>query len=115
MDLIRVQRLLRAATEQRHGCLRIAGREHDSEIRWLVAAGLVEATLSDDSAAAFTSIDRVTETGYAFLRTFEKPPTLATLLPASARRAAEPSTTGAGLLEKWKVNFALGLRRPPKP
>ena len=79
----------------------------------MVAAGLVEATLSDQREASFTSIDRLTEIGHTFLRTFGKPPKLATLLAAPARSAADAA--GAALLEKWKVNFVLGLRRPPEP
>ncbi len=63
--------LLTAAVEQRHGFLKLRGAQADHEVRLMADAGLVEASFVDGKEGAFTSINRVTETGETFLRVFK--------------------------------------------
>jgi hypothetical protein len=73
MNLELVYQLLVAATEQRHGFLKIpkGWAEGEGDVREMASAGLVEATLNDGQEGGFTSINRVTTAGEAFLRVFE--------------------------------------------
>jgi hypothetical protein len=114
MNLIHVHRLLKATTERKGGCLPIVDGQDDRQARLMAMAGLVEITKGNRSGAV-TSIDAVTELGRSFMRTFDNPPILAPLPPPPVRSAAESSERRAALVEKWKVNFALHLRRPPEP
>jgi hypothetical protein len=85
-----------AATEQRHGFIKLFGKDADQEVRQMVEAGLVEATLNDGQEGSFTSINRVLEAGHSFLRALKDPALLKEPLPGSIRT---PSQTA--LLEKW--------------
>ena len=73
MNLDLAYQLLVAATEQRHGFLRIpkGWAAGEGEVTELASAGLVEATLNDGKEEGFTSINRVTTAGEAFVRVFE--------------------------------------------
>jgi phage terminase large subunit-like protein len=114
MNLAHVHRLLKATIERNGGCLRIVDGQDDRQARLMAMAGLVEITRGN-RGGAITSIDAVTDLGQSFLRTFENAPVLAPLPPPPIHSAAELSERRAALIEKWKVNFALHLRRPPKP
>lgn len=114
MNLSYVHKLLLAADQQRHGFLKIRGRQADREVRLMAEAGLVDATLSDDKDESFTAINRLTDLGRKFLRTFKDPTILASVLvPPTTRTAAKwQSKVLRALPEKWKMKFASGLRRP---
>jgi len=71
MNLPYTYALLVAATEQRHSFIKLVGMHADHEVRQMVAAGLVDATLNDGKIGSFTSINRVLENGETFLRAFK--------------------------------------------
>jgi hypothetical protein len=89
MNLPYVYKLLTAANEQPHGFLQIRGRQANREIRLMAEAGLVDATLSDGKTEALTAINRVTDLGQSFLRSFKTP-------PRTARKA--------GMAGEWDLN-----------
>jgi hypothetical protein len=90
VNLSYVHKLLVAADQQRHGFLRIRGRQADHEVRLMADAGLVDATLSDGKDESFTAIKRLTDLGRTFLRTFKDLPIPAlALLPPRTRTALE--------------------------
>ena len=91
MDLSYAHKLLVATTQQRHGFLKIRGRQADHEVRLMVEAGLVDATFGDGKDGSFTAINRVTKLGHAFLRAFKDSP-----LP----RGSCPGRT-AGMAGEW--------------
>lgn len=113
MDLTYAHKILLAADQQRHGFLRIRGREADHEVRLMAEAGLVDATFSDGKDKSFTAINRLTDFGRKFVRTLKDLPIPAPALPSPRMRTAAEgqSDSEAAILEKWKVNFAMGL--PP--
>ena len=80
MNLSHVHKLMAAADQTRHGFLRLSGSGDDHEVRLMVEAGLIDATLSDGKEGSFTSINRLTSFGDTFLRTFKHAPVPATLL-----------------------------------
>ena len=73
MNLDLAYQLLVAATEQRHGLLKIpkGWTAGEGDVREMASAGLIEATLNDGKEGGFTAINRVTAAGEAFLRAFE--------------------------------------------
>jgi hypothetical protein len=73
MHLDLVYQLLVAANEQRYGFLKIPNgwAKGEADVREMVSAGLVEATLNDGKEGGFTAINRVTAAGEAFLRVVE--------------------------------------------
>jgi hypothetical protein len=72
MNLSYTYQLLAAADAQRHGFIKLRGLQADHEVRLMAEAGLVEASFDDGKEGSFTSINRITEHGHAFLRTFKK-------------------------------------------
>jgi hypothetical protein len=74
MNLPYTYQLLTAADQQRHGFIKLRGAHADYEVRLMAEARLVEATFGDGKEGSFTSINRVTETGQAFLRAFKDQP-----------------------------------------
>jgi hypothetical protein len=71
MNLSFVYKLLDAADTQRHGFLKVRGREAEIEVRNMEAAGLIRATLNDGKEGSFTSINCLLPAGDMFLRTFK--------------------------------------------
>jgi len=94
MNLAYAHKLLVAADEQPHGFLQIRGRQAAQEVRLMVAAGLVEATLSPDREMPLTAINRVTDLGHAFLRDFKDSPVLTTQIPNKIE----------GMAGEWDLN-----------
>ena len=94
MNLSYAHKLLVAADQQRHGFLQIHGRQADHEVRLMAEAGLVDATLGDGKDKSFTAINRLTDLGYKFLRTFKEP----------AIRTGSRSTRRAGMAGEWNLN-----------
>lgn len=94
MNLAYAYKLLVAADEQRHGFLKLHGRHADHELRYMADAGLVDATLSDGKDESFASINRVTASGHAFLRSFRDQP-----IPDAARQ-----TRTKGVASEWDLN-----------
>jgi hypothetical protein len=113
MNLTYAHKILLAADQQRHGFLRIRGRQADHEVRRMVKAGLLDATLSDGEDDSFTAINRLTDFGRKLVRTLKDLPIPAPALLSPRKRTAgkRQSDSQAAVLEKWRVNFALGL--PP--
>jgi hypothetical protein len=70
MNLPYTYSLLKAASEQRHGFIKLTGDYADYEVRQMVASGLVEATVNDGKSGSYTSINRLLEPGERFLRVF---------------------------------------------
>ena len=68
MNLDDVHAILVATTEQPHGFLKIANPKLEPQVREMVAAGLITATLSDGKAGSFTAVNSVTDAGLQFLR-----------------------------------------------
>jgi hypothetical protein len=87
MNLTYAHKILLAADQQRHGFLRIRGRQANHEVRLMAEAGLVDATLSDGKNESFTIINRLTDFGRKFLRTFKDP---STFTPASLSPSPSP-------------------------
>jgi hypothetical protein len=59
--------LLAAAEEQSSGFLNVRGADQVREVERMEAAGLVDASLGDAGTVAFAVINRVTDSGHAFL------------------------------------------------
>jgi hypothetical protein len=74
MNLLYAYEVMTAADEQRHGFIKLRGTQADHEVRLMAQAELVEATFDDGKEGSFTSINRVTATGQAFLRVFKNVP-----------------------------------------
>jgi hypothetical protein len=101
MNLPYTYELLAAADEQRHGFIKLRGIQADHEVRLMAKAGLVKATFDDGKEGSFTSINRLTETGEAFLRAFKNH-----TIPAAATLV---KSTQAVLAAEWKANFDFGV------
>jgi hypothetical protein len=116
MNLSYVHKLLVAADQQRHGFLRIRDRQADQQVRLMAGAGLVDATLSNGKDESFTAINRLTDLGRTFLRTFKDRPIPApALLPPRTQTGSEWQLDCQGaVVEKGNVNFALDLRPPER-
>ena len=83
MNLHYAYEVMVAADEQRHGFMKLRGTQADHEVRLMAQAELVEATFDDGKEGSFTSINRVTATGQAFLRAFKSLPIPTPILPFS--------------------------------
>ena len=94
MNLSYAHKLLVAADQQRHGFLQIRGRQADHEVRLMAEAGLVDATFGDGKDKPFTAINRLTDLGYRFLRTFKD-----SANPMGSRPARK-----AGMAGEWNLN-----------
>lgn len=90
MNLPYVYELMAAAESQRHGFIRLRGTHADREVREMAKAGLVEATFDDGEDGSFTSINRVTASGQAFLRTFKDGSMPKPIVPFSRLRFGLP-------------------------
>lgn len=113
MNLSYVHKLLLAADQQGHDPFPIRGRRADREVRLMIKAGLVDATLSNGKDESFTTINCLTDLGRTFLRAFTGSPKPARLPPPRTRTAAEwQSDSRSAVIKKWNVNFALDLQRP---
>jgi hypothetical protein len=72
--------LLVAADGQPHGFLKVRSADLVREIELMAAAGLVDASFENTDSEAYGVINRVTESGQAFLRAFKnQPPQMAEL------------------------------------
>jgi hypothetical protein len=69
-----VNTLLEAAEEQPYGFLKVRGADLGREVELMAAAGLVDASLGNADPEAFAVINRVTDSGHAFLRAFKNQP-----------------------------------------
>jgi len=94
MNLAYVHRLLIAADQQPDEHLKVLGWPAACEVRLMAQAGLVEATLNDGKDKSFTSINRLTDLGHAFLRTFRGSP-----IPVARLRAGVEGMAG-----EWNLN-----------
>jgi hypothetical protein len=83
LNLRLVHALLEAAEEQPYGFLKVCEPELAREVELMASAGLVHASPAQDGGGAVT-INRVTESGRAFLRAFKNQP-----LPAKELASAE--------------------------
>jgi len=108
MNLPYVYQLLSAADTQRHGFIKLRGREAEHEVRLMAKAGLVEATFDDGKKGSFTSIKHVLPAGETFLRAFAQhvvplpqpghfisPPRVAPRRPERREQKYEQSKVGA--------------------
>jgi hypothetical protein len=84
MHLNLVNTLLEAADEQPYGFLKVRGADLGREVELMAAAGLVDASLGNADPEAFAVINRVTDSGHAFLRAFKnhRPPRMAAFASA---------------------------------
>lgn len=83
MNLDLVHALLVAANGQPYGFLKVRSVDLIREVELMAAAGLVEASLGDKDADGYAVINRVTDSGEAFLRAFKnQPPQTAQLASA---------------------------------
>ncbi len=62
-----VHTLLAAAQEQPYGFLNVRDADLVREVELMAAAGLVDASLGNAGTVAFAVINRVTDSGHAFL------------------------------------------------
>jgi hypothetical protein len=69
-----VHTLLAAADEQPYGFLNVRSADLVREVELMAAAGLVDASLGNTGTMAFAVINRVTDSGHAFLRAFKNQP-----------------------------------------
>ena len=100
MDLAYAYQLLVAADDQPHGFIKLRGIRADHEVRLMAQAGLVKASFDDDREGSFTSINRVTEMGQTFLRTFKDHPLSLETTPCKSLTASQ-----AAVLAKWQAIF----------
>jgi hypothetical protein len=75
--------LLTAAEGPPSGFLNVRGADRVREVELMAAAGLVDASLGDAGTAVFAVINRVTDSGHAFLRAFQNQPPPGMAAPAS--------------------------------
>ncbi len=76
MNLNLVQKLLRAASEQPYGFLKVRGPHLSREVEMMAAAGLVESSGTVHGLETYGVINRVTDSGNSFLRAFPDSPPL---------------------------------------
>jgi hypothetical protein len=79
LNLDLVHALLVAADGQPYGFLKVRSADLIREIELMAAAGLVEASLGDTNTEGYAVINRVTDSGQAFLRAFKTQPQMAEL------------------------------------
>ena len=83
MNLDLAHALLVAADGQPYGFLKVRSTDLVREVELMAAAGLVDASLGDTDADGYAVINRVTDSGQAFLRAFKnQPPQIAELASA---------------------------------
>ena len=70
MNLFRAQKALLAVQRREHRQLRVRRAENTADVREMVAAGLIDATVSDDSSEAPTVLMQLTDAGRRFLQMF---------------------------------------------
>ena len=75
--------LLAAAEEHPHGFLNVRGADQVREVELMAAAGLVDASLGNAGTVAFAVINRVTDSGRAFLLASKNQPTSSTEVMAA--------------------------------
>lgn len=106
INLAYVCRLLLAADGTPHRPLKIRGPHADRQVHLMLAAGFVEATLHDGRKNSFTTINRITRSGHAFLAGPRQPAAhLPFPAPAADTPSIAPSARTASVLEKWRLNF----------
>jgi len=66
--------LLLATQGQPSGFLNVRGVDLVREVEMMAAAGLVDASVGNANTVAFAVINRVTDSGHAFLRAFKDQP-----------------------------------------
>jgi hypothetical protein len=74
VNLNLVYTLLAATEEQPYGFLNVRDADLVREVELMAAAGLVDASLGNAGPVAFAVINRVTDSGSAFLRAFKNQP-----------------------------------------
>ena len=83
MNLNLVHALIVAADGQPYGFLKVRSVELVREVELMAAAGLVDASLGNRDTEGYAVINRVTDSGHAFLRAFKhQPPPVAELASA---------------------------------
>jgi DNA-binding MarR family transcriptional regulator len=81
MNLNLAHALLVAADGQPYGFLKVRSADLVREVEQMAAAGLVDASLENADNEAYAVINRVTDSGHSFLRTFKnQAPPLAELV-----------------------------------
>lgn len=71
MNLDLVHALLVAADGQPYGFLKVRSVDLMREVELMAAAGLIDASLGSPDAEGYAVINRVTESGQAFVRAFK--------------------------------------------
>jgi hypothetical protein len=71
MNLNVVHKLLKVASDQPYGFLKVRGAHLAREVEMMAAAGLVEAANTVHDLETYVVINRVTDAGQAFLRAFK--------------------------------------------
>ena len=71
MNLDLAHALLVAADGQPYGFLKVRSADLIHEVELMAAAGLVDASLGNADAEGYAVINRVTDSGQAFLRAFK--------------------------------------------
>lgn len=74
MNLNVAHALLVAADGQPYGFLKVRSADLVREVELMAAAGLVDASLRNADTEGYAVINRVTDSGQAFLRAFQNPP-----------------------------------------
>lgn len=83
MNLDLAHALLVAADGQPYGFLKVRSADLVREVELMAAAGLIETSLGNTDSEAYSVINRVTDSGQAFLRAFKnQAPQLAELASA---------------------------------
>ena len=102
MNLIYAHQLLVAAGQQGDRSFQVISRRGCEEVQRMAAAGLVEISIQGDRIEPAISIERLTDFGRTFLRTFAAPPPLAEeeRTPTEQRRAS-----CAAAVSKWRDKF----------
>jgi hypothetical protein len=70
MNLARTRTALLAIQRSEHRALRIWRNRNESDVREMVEAGLIRASVSNGSPGSLTSASAITEAGRQFLRLF---------------------------------------------
>lgn len=108
MDLIYAHQLLVAADQRGSGSFQITSYHGCRQARCMAAAGLVEISDQGSDAEPAVSIDRLTDLGHTFLRTFAAPPPLLLPLEGEERTPAEiPVDPSASVVARWRNKFVM--------
>ncbi len=109
MNLIYAHQLMIAAAAPGNRSLKVTDRSDCRQLQRMAAAGLIEITTEGShNVPEAVSIERLTEKGQEFLRTFAslaQPKAPLPLAPTQGASAGSPASSCAAAAAKWRNKF----------